>query len=301
MRRPGFDVFRRRNSRRNRGRDQRDVYTRQRAERIEPDALPQRPVYDSRIRLHADRIFADVHAVRTASAAGRHSDGILPDDPAAGNIGALQGGSGQAHGAAMAQVLCSANGQSTGLAALSPLGACDIPAGALKPGDRIEVRFNFAHTGAVSGFGMEVDWGDHEGSGAQRRGAGCRRRGTDGIRHLRGGRANYRAKLGNRPELSAWNRGIARSAGRQRRLQGLRFHSGIGYSRPRELHRASLSGVLKPNPAGRMGAFRAPLSGKGRARGCSPARARERERRNSRAPVLNEPPRDETGMLRPPS
>jgi len=56
------------------------------------------------------------------------------------------------------QVLCSGAGQSTGTASLSLLGTCNIPAGLLAPGDRIEIRYDFAHQGpgAVS---VEVDWG----------------------------------------------------------------------------------------------------------------------------------------------
>jgi hypothetical protein len=39
------------------------------------------------------------------------------------------------------------------------LGACDVPASQLNPGDRIEVRFTFAHTGTASGFDLQVNWG----------------------------------------------------------------------------------------------------------------------------------------------
>jgi hypothetical protein len=84
-------------------------------------------------------------------------------DPSVDNpgifAGALATGSANTHTVSMAQVLCSANGRSTAVAAWTSLGACDIPAAALNPGDRIEVRFNFAHTGSASAFDVQVNWG----------------------------------------------------------------------------------------------------------------------------------------------
>jgi hypothetical protein len=38
------------------------------------------------------------------------------------------------------------------------IGACAIPAGLLEAGDRVEIRFDLAHTGAASGFTFEADW-----------------------------------------------------------------------------------------------------------------------------------------------
>jgi hypothetical protein len=80
-------------------------------------------------------------------------------DPSAGNIGALQGGPGQLHNTVVAQVLCGSNGRSTSQSTWSTLGTCNLTAAALRPGDRIEIRFNFAHTGTASGFDIEIDWG----------------------------------------------------------------------------------------------------------------------------------------------
>ena len=97
----------------------------------------------------------------------------------------------------MAQVLCSANGGTNTHTALTSLGSCDIPAAALKPGDRIEVRFIFAHTGTASGFDVQVKWGNttvlarHGG----RAGYGGGRSGGSGHRRQR--RAGYGAKLGH--------------------------------------------------------------------------------------------------------
>jgi hypothetical protein len=45
-------------------------------------------------------------------------------------------------------------------AAWVSLGTCDIPAASLNPGDRIEVRFNFAHSGSASAFDIQVNWGN---------------------------------------------------------------------------------------------------------------------------------------------
>ena len=77
-------------------------------------------------------------------------------DPSS-NIGNLH--SPAPNASTVAQVLCNANGKSSSHAALSSLGACDIAAAYLKPGDRIEVRFTFAHTGSGSGFDISVNWG----------------------------------------------------------------------------------------------------------------------------------------------
>ncbi|MDQ1471534.1 MAG: hypothetical protein QOJ99_3014 [Bryobacterales bacterium] len=62
-------------------------------------------------------------------------------------------------GTAAAQVLCSASGKANVSTTLTSLGSCDIPALGLKPGDRIEVRFTFAHTGTASGFDVQLNWG----------------------------------------------------------------------------------------------------------------------------------------------
>jgi len=86
-------------------------------------------------------------------------------DPSSGDVGgvvgAVQGGASSSGGnsVAMAQVLCSGNGRTTALAAWTSLGTCDIPAASLNPGDRIEVRFNFAHGGSASAFDIQVNWG----------------------------------------------------------------------------------------------------------------------------------------------
>jgi hypothetical protein len=58
-----------------------------------------------------------------------------------------------------AQVICSAAGTTTAITAWTTLGGCDIPANGLNPGDRIEIRFTFAHTGNTSGFNLQVNWG----------------------------------------------------------------------------------------------------------------------------------------------
>lgn len=59
-----------------------------------------------------------------------------------------------------AQVICSAAGTTATTTALTTLGGCDIPATGLNPGDRIEVRFTFAHTGNTQGFNLQINWGN---------------------------------------------------------------------------------------------------------------------------------------------
>lgn len=58
-----------------------------------------------------------------------------------------------------AQVVCSAPGAATSSTTMTPLGSCTIPAGLLVFGDRIEVRFQYAHVGTSAGFTGEVRFG----------------------------------------------------------------------------------------------------------------------------------------------
>jgi hypothetical protein len=57
------------------------------------------------------------------------------------------------------QVLCSGAGATINSATLASLGTCTIPAGLLSQGDRIEIRFDYAHGGAAAGFSIETHWG----------------------------------------------------------------------------------------------------------------------------------------------
>jgi hypothetical protein len=57
------------------------------------------------------------------------------------------------------QVLCSGTGAATTGVTLASIGTCAIPSGLLAPGDRVEIRFDFAHQGTVSGFTFQILWG----------------------------------------------------------------------------------------------------------------------------------------------
>jgi hypothetical protein len=59
----------------------------------------------------------------------------------------------------LAEVLCSSGGLTNTHSTLMSLGACDVSAASLKPGDRLEVRFTMAHTGTSSGFDFSLKWG----------------------------------------------------------------------------------------------------------------------------------------------
>jgi hypothetical protein len=50
------------------------------------------------------------------------------------------------------QVVCSSTGSGTSNATATELGGCAIPAGLLGAGDRIEVHFQYGHTGTATGF-----------------------------------------------------------------------------------------------------------------------------------------------------
>jgi hypothetical protein len=57
------------------------------------------------------------------------------------------------------QVLCSGVGATGSASVLTSLGTCGIPAGLLSQGDRLEIRFDYAHSGTAGGFSIEVHWG----------------------------------------------------------------------------------------------------------------------------------------------
>jgi hypothetical protein len=57
------------------------------------------------------------------------------------------------------QVICSGTGATSSANSLTSLGICSIPAGLLSQGDRLEIRFDYAHSGAAGGFSIEVHWG----------------------------------------------------------------------------------------------------------------------------------------------
>ena len=57
------------------------------------------------------------------------------------------------------QVLCGSTGTATSSATLTSLGTCTIPAGFLQPGDRADIRFDYSHEGAGTGFTFEIHWG----------------------------------------------------------------------------------------------------------------------------------------------
>jgi hypothetical protein len=58
------------------------------------------------------------------------------------------------------QVLCSAAGTSATTTVWRTVGGCDVPVTGLNPGDRIEIRFTFAHTGTTQGYNLQINWGN---------------------------------------------------------------------------------------------------------------------------------------------
>ncbi|MDQ6706809.1 MAG: hypothetical protein M3Z85_12645 [Acidobacteriota bacterium] len=81
-----------------------------------------------------------------------------------GGAGMLAGGitqGGQAAGlvSPSAEVICSSAGTTTSSTLLTSLGNCTMGGNTLHPGDRVEIRFSFAHSGAAAGFAFQVRWG----------------------------------------------------------------------------------------------------------------------------------------------
>ena len=57
------------------------------------------------------------------------------------------------------EVICSSNGASTSSTTATTLGTCTLPGGLLHTGDRVEIRFQYSHTGTATGFTPSVNWG----------------------------------------------------------------------------------------------------------------------------------------------
>ncbi len=57
------------------------------------------------------------------------------------------------------QVLCSGSGANTNSTTLVAVGTCNIAAGVLAAGDRVEFQFDLAHSGTAGGFSLEAHWG----------------------------------------------------------------------------------------------------------------------------------------------
>jgi hypothetical protein len=60
---------------------------------------------------------------------------------------------------ANSQVLCAATGSTTSAASATSLGSCVIPGGILHSGDRVEIFFDYLHTGTATGFQFALLWG----------------------------------------------------------------------------------------------------------------------------------------------
>ncbi len=82
-----------------------------------------------------------------------------PGDTLLASFRTGSGDGGTAEAFSSPQVLCSGAGGSTSSTTLANIGNCQIPAGVLQPGDRVEVRFDVAHQGTAGGFSVQVNWG----------------------------------------------------------------------------------------------------------------------------------------------
>lgn len=61
--------------------------------------------------------------------------------------------------AGVPQVVCSGAGTSTASTSLTQLGSCTVPTALLRSGDRIEIRFDYSHTGGTgTGFTIAAHW-----------------------------------------------------------------------------------------------------------------------------------------------
>ncbi|HWR52192.1 MAG TPA: hypothetical protein VN428_13860 [Bryobacteraceae bacterium] len=118
-------------------------------------------------RVEADgRIQAGAFRSASTSTRAAWQDAGSSSDPTAASGDVWFNATAQAHKAAhmgqahpISQVICSSTGGSTSATALSRLGSCTVPANLLKTGDRVELRFDYFHSGTATGFVAEVRWG----------------------------------------------------------------------------------------------------------------------------------------------
>lgn len=57
------------------------------------------------------------------------------------------------------EIVCNNNGQTSSATTLTTLGSCVLAPNLLRPGDRVEIRLDYLHTGSSVGFTMETHWG----------------------------------------------------------------------------------------------------------------------------------------------
>ncbi|MBM3813508.1 MAG: hypothetical protein FJW20_17940 [Acidimicrobiia bacterium] len=62
-------------------------------------------------------------------------------------------------GTTLPQVLCTNSGSATNQTSSTALGTCVIANNVLKPGDRVEISFDYSHEGTATGFQLTVLWG----------------------------------------------------------------------------------------------------------------------------------------------
>ncbi|MBI3209993.1 MAG: hypothetical protein HYZ37_14000 [Candidatus Solibacter usitatus] len=109
---------------------------------------------------------ASVNAASSATKAA-WTDSGSPSDPTNAVNGGLWWNStestrktmeaGQTH--AMAQVICSLAGTATSATTFTSLATCHIPAGLIRTGDRLEIRYDISHEGGTTGFSYAVFFG----------------------------------------------------------------------------------------------------------------------------------------------
>jgi hypothetical protein len=93
------------------------------------------------------------HDSGTSSDPGMASDGDVWYNTASQVRKTREGG--QTH--SQPQVICGGLGAVNSTQTLTSLGTCTIPAGLIQPGDRLEVKFDYFHTGNASGFTVQMN------------------------------------------------------------------------------------------------------------------------------------------------
>ena len=147
---------------------------------------------------------------------------------------------------AQPQVLCGGTGTSSGASTFTALATCNIPAGTLAAGDRVEIRADYAHTGAGGWFYSGSSVGNHHRPFARPRFVRVGGLGPRGCRDLLGRGLLQHAKLGCK--LTA---GRLRRTGDGLGLRSARASDGCritrrlhGFRRAAQLHGHPLSGQL---------------------------------------------------------
>ena len=254
--RPADLLGRRSSGRRDRWREQ-HVHPRQYAARIEPDAVPQRPLHDANYDYTLTGSAIQFAAGATPQPGDTLTASYRVDTSAGGNITALTVTGGSIHTAGRAGDLQRGRHQH----AARPPGPPSVDA-IYRPPACIPAIGSRCGSPSPIGHGLGVqssgELGQHDDPRQNRRLAGRRGGRAGGRRHHRCGRAGQHRELGHGDAVPAGNLEFAGAIGTRSGLPRRAFNGRTGQRHADQLHRTALSRQLKLQaeiPVGRRSCF----------------------------------------------